>query len=208
MVGLIGKKLGMTQIFGEEGRVIPVTVIKAGPCVVVQKKTEEKDGYSAVQLGFEEIKEKNVTKPLLGHFKKHGVKPQRILREFRWENLDEVKEGDVIKVDILEGYKYVDVEGISKGKGFQGVVKRWGFGGGPASHGTKQWHRRPGAIGAHSWPGRVWKGKKMPGRTGGERVTVKNLEIVEIRKDSNLLLVKGAVPGHNGSYVIIKNPKK
>ncbi len=198
----------MTQVFGEEGRVIPVTVIEAGPCFVVQKKTPEKDGYSAIQLGFEEIPEKKVNLPLKGHFRKHKVKPLRILKEFPWENPENLEEGARIGVDILEGYKFVDVEGTSKGRGFQGVVKRWGFGGGPASHGTKQWHRRPGAIGAHTWPARVWKGKKMPGRMGGEKVTVKNLEIVEIKKEKNLLLVKGAVPGYRGSIVFIKNPKK
>jgi len=159
-------------------------------------------------LGFEEIKNKRVSRPLLGYFRKYKVKPQRILREFSWKDIDSVKEGDVIRVDILEGYRFVDIEGNTKGKGFQGVVKRWGFSGGPASHGAKHWHRRPGSIGASSWPSRVFKGTKMPGRTGGKKVTVKNLEIVEVQKEKDLLLVKGAVPGFPGGYVFIKNPKK
>ncbi len=200
--------MGMTQVFSKEGIVIPVTIIKTGPCVVVQKKTKEKDGYNALQLGFEEVEEKKVNKPLLGHFKKAGVKPVKILHEFRWENVENYKEGDLITVDIIKGYKFVDVEGTSKGKGFAGVMKRWGFSGGPASHGAHGWHRRPGSIGASSWPSRVFKGKKMPGRKGGEKVTVKRLEIVEIDEEKGLLLVKGAVPGHRGSYVFIKNPQK
>jgi len=207
-MGIIGKKLGMTQVFDKKRNVVPVTVIKAGPCVVVRKKTPERDGYTAVQLGFEEIKNKRVSRPLLGYFRKYKVKPQRILREFPWKDIDSVKEGDVVRVDILEGYRFVDIEGNTKGKGFQGVVKRWGFSGGPASHGAKQWHRRPGSIGASSWPSRVFKGTKMSGRTGGKKVTVKNLEIVEIQKEKDLLLVKGAVPGFPGGYVFIKNPKK
>ena len=207
-MGIIGKKLGMTQIFDGEKNAVPVTVIKAGPCVVVRKRTEEKDGYTAVQLGFEEVKNKKVSKPLLGYFRKHKITPRRILREFPWKDVDSIKEGDVVSVDIFEGYKFVDIEGNTKGKGFQGVVKRWGFAGGPASHGAKQWHRRTGSIGASSWPSRVFKGRKMPGRLGGKKVTVKNLEIVEVQKEKDLLLVKGAVPGFSGGYVFIKNPRK
>ncbi|NOZ63356.1 MAG: 50S ribosomal protein L3, partial [Caldiserica bacterium] len=139
---------------------------------------------------------------------KYKVSPQRILREFPWKDIESVKEGDVVSVEIFEGYKFVDIEGNTKGKGFQGVVKRWGFSGGPASHGAKQWHRRPGSIGASSWPSRVFKGRKMPGRLGGKKVTVKNLEIVEVQKEKDLLLVKGAVPGFSGGYVFIKNPRK
>ena len=208
MAGLIGKKIGMTQVFDKEGNVVPVTVVVAGPCVVIQKKSEEKDGYNALQIGFEEVKEKKVKHPLLGHFRKHSVKPHRVIKEFKWENTTSLKEGDIVGVDILEGYKYVDVEGISKGKGFQGIIKRWGFAGGPKSHGAKQWHRRAGSIGASSWPSRVFKGKKMPGRTGGNKITVKNLEIVEVQKEKNTLLLKGALPGFNGNYVFIKNLRK
>ncbi len=203
--GIIGKKLGMTQVWNENGEVIPVTVIKAGPCVVVQKKSIEKDGYNAVQLGFVEDKPlKKVNKPLEGHFKKSNVPPTRILKEFAvLENFENINVGDIIKVDIFEKDKKVDCTGFSKGRGFQGVVKRHGFKGGAASHGS-MFHRRPGSIGASAFPARVLKGQRLPGRMGGERVTVRNLEIVKIDPENNILMVKGAIPGYKGSYCFIR----
>jgi len=202
--GLIGRKLGMTQIFDEEGNVVPVTVIQAGPCTVVQKKTEEKDGYTAVQLGFEEEKKlKKVTKPLEGHFQKSGLPPFKVLREFKIDESAEIKEGDQFSVDIFQPGEKVDVVGTSKGKGFAGVVKRWGFRGGKASHGS-MFHRAPGSIGASAFPSRVFKGKKLPGHMGHRRVTVKNLTVVRADKERNLLLVKGAVPGANGGLLLIR----
>lgn len=202
--GLIGKKIGMTQIFDESGNVIPVTVIQAGPCTVVQKKTAERDGYAVVQLGYEEVtKLKRVTKPLEGHFQKRGVSPFRVLREFRFDESSAIKEGDQFSVDIFQPGERVDVIGTSKGKGFAGVVKRWGFRGGKASHGS-MFHRAPGSIGASAFPSRVVKGKKLPGHMGNRRVTVKNLTVVRADKEQNLLLVKGAVPGANGGIILIR----
>jgi len=202
--GIIGKKIGMTQIFDEDGTAIPVTVLKAGPCVVVQKKTVERDGYKAVQLGLiEEKPPKKINKPLEGHFKRANVPPVRKLKEFYYDNGDDIKEGAQITLEILEGCEKVNVTGISKGKGFQGVVKRWGFKGGRASHGS-MFHRAPGSIGSSTFPARVIKGKRLPGRMGGEKVTVRNLKIVKMDKENHLLMVKGAVPGANGSYVFIK----
>ncbi len=202
--GLIGKKIGMTQIFDEEGTIIPVTVIKAGPCVIVQKKTKEKEGYQAIQLGLVEEKPyKKVNKPLEGHFKKANFPPTRKLKEFYYDKDENIKEGSEISLEVLEGCEKVNITGISKGKGFTGVIKRWGFKGGKASHGS-MFHRAPGSIGASAFPARVIKGKKLPGRKGGEKVTVKNLEIVKIDKENHLLIVKGAVPGANGSYVYIR----
>ena len=210
MKAILGKKLGMTQIIDEE-QVIPVTVLKAGPCVVVRKKEKDKDGYNALQLGFEQIQEKELSKPVLGYFKKQAVKPTRFLREIRIED-DEVfasyKVGDEIKAGIFKKGDMVDVTGVSKGKGFAGVMKRYGFKGGPASHGSGQWHRRPGSIGASSDPSRVFKGKKMPGRMGGEKVTVRNLEVVDIDEKENLLLIKGCCPGKNGDLVIVRERKR
>lgn len=199
--GILGKKLGMTQIYGDDGKVIPVTVIKAGPCKVVQVKREEKDGYEAVQLGFEEIKEKKVTKPLLGHFKKANVSPYRYLREIRMP-LQGLTVGQDIYVDIFEKGERVDVTGISKGKGFAGVMKKHGYHGGPGSHGS-MFNRAPGSIGSSSFPSRVWKGKGLPGHLGSERVTVKGLEVVDVKKELNVILVKGAVPGANEGFLII-----
>ena len=203
--GILGKKLGMTQIFTEEGDVVPVTVIQAGPCRVVQVKTKENDGYEAVQLGFDEIKkQKNVTKPLLGHFKKASLPPFRFLREIRVDGIEDVpKVGEEVRADIFSKGEKVSVTGISKGKGFQGVMKRHGFHGGPGSHGS-MFNRAPGSIGQSSFPSRVWKNKGMPGHMGSERVTVKNLEVVDVRKEQNLLIVKGAVPGATGGYLIIR----
>jgi len=199
--GLIGKKIGMTQTFDAEGNVIPVTVIKAGPCTVIQKKTVDKDGYAAVQVGF--VEEKGVRKPAkaaLGHFRKAGVPPTRLLREMRGNA--EVKEGDQFLVDLFKAGDKVHVTGTSKGKGFQGVVTRHHFRGGGASHGS-MFHRAPGSIGASSYPSRVMKGTRMGGHMGHTRITVRNLVVVEADKDNNLLLVRGAVPGPRGGYLLI-----
>jgi large subunit ribosomal protein L3 len=202
--GLIGKKIGMTQSFEEGGNVVPVTLIKAGPCVIIQKKTQQNDGYSALQLGLiEERPAKKVSKPMLGHLKKSNVQPTKILREFRFSGPEEVKEGDQFSVDIFQAGEKVHVVGTSKGKGFAGVIKRWGFRGGKASHGS-MFHRAPGSIGASAFPSRVFKGKKLPGHMGRERVTVRNLVVAETDKENNLLMVKGAVPGAKGGYLLIK----
>ena len=202
--GLIGRKVGMTQTFDDAGNAIPVTVIKAGPCTVVQKKTEEKEGYSVLQLSFiEEKGKKRPPKPLVGHYTKSGIPPAKMLREFRFRTQAEVKEGDQFFVDIFQVGERVRVVGTSKGKGFAGVIKRWGFHGGKASHGS-MFHRKPGSIGASAFPSRVVKGKKLPGQMGDQRVTVKNLIVVEADRDNNLLVVKGAVPGARGGYVLIK----
>ena len=205
MKAILGKKLGMTQVF-EGDEVVPVTVLKAGPCVVVRKKEEEKDGYTAVQIGFGEVKERKLTKPQLGYFKKYGVDPKRYLCEIRVgrEDLSSYNSGDEIRVNVFKKGELVRVSGVSKGKGFAGVMKRYGFGGGPASHGAGQWHRRPGSIGASSDPSRVFKGKKMPGRMGKDRVTVRNLKVVDVVEEDDLLLIKGAIPGKNGSIVLVK----
>ena len=202
MKGILGKKLGMTQVFNEDGRMEIVTVIEAGPVKVVQKKEKATDGYDALQLGFDEIRKlKNVTKPMSGHFKKSSVSPQRYLREI---NMEGFNAGDDITVDIFTKGEKVNVVGTSKGKGFQGVMKRHNFKGGPASHGSK-FHRTPGSIGQSSSPSRVWKGMRMAGHMGNARVTVRNLEIFDIKKDQNLMLVKGAVPGTKGSYLMISS---
>ena len=202
--GLIGKKVGMTSVFSVEGKSIPCTVIECGPCVVTQVKTTETDGYEALQLGFEEKKEKHTTKPLSGHFKKAGTTPKRKLVEFSGFETEH-KLGDVIDVTLFEGTAFVDVIGTSKGKGFQGVVKRHGFSGaGEATHGQDDRQRAPGSIGACSTPSRVFKGMRMAGRTGGDRVTVANLQVLKVIPENNLLLVKGSVPGTKGSFVIIE----
>jgi large subunit ribosomal protein L3 len=205
--GILGKKIGMTQIFDEAGRAIPVTVIEAGPCVVVQKKTVEKDGYSAIQVGFEDIKESKLNKPLRGHFAKHGVIPKRFLRELRLKDTDKYEVGQEIRVDIFQPGEKVDVTGISKAKGFQGVIKRHGQQRGPMSHGS-MYHRRVGSMGSNTFPARTFPGKKMPGRMGGERVTVLNLQVVKVDPDRNLLLVKGSVPGNKNSLLIIRDSVK
>ena len=209
MKTIIGRKVGMTQIFDEKGLVIPVTVIEAGPCPVVQIKTVETDGYNAVQLGFGTVKENKVNKPDNGHFKKAGVKAVKHLREFRAcpESLTEVKVGDEIKVDAFEAGEKVDVQGITKGKGFQGVIKRHGQSRGPMGHGS-MYHRRPGSMGSTSTPGRVFKGKKLPGHMGVEKVTVQNLEIVKVDLDKNAILIKGSVPGNKGSILKIRKTVK
>lgn len=204
--GILGKKVGMTQIFDETGVVIPVTVIEAGPCPVVQKKTAQNDGYDAFQLGFDEKSERRVSKPLKGHFAKAGVKPVRWVKEVRCtpEELKEV--GEVVKADVFKPGDAVDVTGTSKGKGFAGVIKRWQFNRGPMSHGS-MYHRRTGSLGATD-PARVFKNRKMPGRMGHERVTAQNLKVVKVDPEQNLILVRGAIPGVNGSLVIVKESVK
>lgn len=212
MEGLIGRKLGMTQIPTKDGSMTAVTVIEAGPCTVLQGKTVERDGYTAIKLGFGEVPAKKLTKPQLGELKKalgeREKYPALVIREFRVDNPSKFEVGKELKVSDLfvEGEK-VDVTGISKGKGFQGVVKRWGFSGGPKSHGSK-FHDRPGSIGQHTEPARVYKGKKLPGHDGLKRVTVKNIEIVKIMPERNVILVKGAVPGPTGGIVLIKKAKE
>lgn len=202
--GLIGKKIGITQSFDKEGSVFPVTIIQAGPCTVFQKKTEEKDGYSSVQIGFiEEKGRKNPNKSLAGHCEKAGVPPTKILREFRFIQQADIKVGDQFFVDIFKEGEKVHVTGRSKGKGFAGVVKRWGHHGGKGSHGS-MFHRRPGSIGASAYPSRVVKGKKLPGHLGDKQVTLRNLTIVRAEKENNLLVVKGSIPGANGGYLLIK----
>jgi large subunit ribosomal protein L3 len=203
--GILGIKLGMTQVFTEDGLSVPVTVMQAGPCVVVQRRNKQKDGYDAVQLGLVEfVKPQRVTKAMTGHFKKADVAPMRWLREFRLEESgDETKAGDRVLVDRFAPGEYVDVTGVSKGKGFQGGVKRWHYRGGDATHGS-MFHRAPGGIGASSFPSRVWKGQHFPGHMGNERVTVKNLRVVKVDNDENLLLVRGAVPGPRGCYLLIR----
>ena len=206
--GLIGKKVGMTQIFDEAGSVIPVTLIEAGPCYVTQIRTEQSDGYSAVQLGFEEVKPKRLTGGQLGHLKRNNVPPLRFLREFRVKD-PQFKEGDVVKVnDVFAKGERVDVIGTSKGKGFQGAVKRYHFAGGPKTHGQSDRWRGPGARSATTTPGRVFKGSRGPGHMGFDRVTVQNLSIVLLDADRNLLGVRGAVPGPKGSTVMIKEARK
>ncbi len=204
---IIGRKLGMTQLFSENGDVIPVTVIEAGPCEIVQKKTEDNDGYDSIQLSFGEIKPKRVSKPREGHFKKYDTTPTRLIREFRIDDIDSLNSGDVIKVDVFEPGEKVDVSAKSKGKGFQGVIKRHGQARGPMSHGSK-YHRRVGSMGASAYPARVPKGKKLPGQMGNKRVTVQGLEVVQVEPDENLILIKGSVPGPRGSFVDIKSSVK
>ncbi len=203
MPGLLGKKIGMTSVFSAEGKNIPCTVIEVGPCVVTQVKSVEKDGYAAVQLGFEEAKEKNTSAPLMGHFKKAGVTPKRHLAEFTGF-AQELNLGDTVTVDMFADVAYVDVVGTSKGRGFQGVVKRHGFGGvGQATHGQDDRLRKPGSIGACSYPAKVFKGLRMGGQMGNQRVTTQNLQVIKIIPEHNLLLIKGSVPGYNGSIVSV-----
>ena len=205
MSGIIGKKIGMTSLFNEEGKNIPCTVIQAGPCSVLQVRTEEVDGYVAVQLGFDDKSEKNVGKALAGHFKKAGSTPKAKIVEFRNAFEHDVKTGDLVEVNMFAEGEYVDVTGTSKGKGFQGVVKRHGFGGVmQATHGQHNRLRAPGSIGAGSDPSRVFKGMRMAGRMGGKQVTVQNLQVLKVDQEQNLLVVKGAVPGAKNSYVIIR----
>lgn len=204
MPGLIGKKIGMTSIFSAEGKNIPCTVIEAGPCVVTQVKTVENDGYSAYQLAFDDKKDKNTSNPLKGHFKKANVEPKRVIHEFK-NFAKEYNLGEDVTIDIFEDVPWIDVTGISKGKGFQGVVKRYNFRGvGDATHGQHNRLRAPGSLGASSYPSRVFKGMRMAGQTGNKKVKVLNLKVVKVIKENNLLVVKGSVPGANGSYLIIQ----
>ena len=203
MSGLIGKKIGMTSVFGEDGKNIPCTVIEAGPCVVTQIKTVEKDGYEAVQVAYDDKSEKHTSKSLLGHFGKAGATPKRKVVEFK--EFPEVSLGDTITVDSIADGEWVDVTGISKGKGFQGVVKRHGFAGvGGQTHGQHNRQRKPGSLGASSYPSRVFKGKRLPGQTGGDQVKVLNLRVLKVIPESNLILVKGSIPGAKGSYLVIE----
>ena len=204
---IIGKKIGMTQIFDEEGKVIPVTVIEAGPCVVAQVKSVETDGYNAIQLGFGEVKESKVNRPEKGHFAKANIAAKKHLREFRVDEVESYKVGDEIKADTFEKGDKIDVQGTSKGKGFQGVIKRHGQHRGPMGHGS-MYHRRPGSMGATSTPGRVFKGKKLPGHMGVQTITIQNLDVVAVDMDKNVILVKGSVPGVKGAILKIKTSVK
>ena len=206
MKAILGTKLGMTQIFDETGKAIPVTVIEAGPCVVVQKKTAENDGYNAIQVGFGEVKEQDLNKPLKGHFAKGQIKPLRYLKEFRVDDVNSFNLGQEIKVDVFSAGEWVDVTGLTKGKGFAGGIKRHGFHRGPMKHGSK-YHRRPGSLGAKG-PARVFLGRKLPGRLGREQVTIQKLLVVKVDPERNLLLVRGAIPGPKKSLVTIKSSVK
>jgi large subunit ribosomal protein L3 len=205
MSGLLGRKKGMTQLFTEQGLVVPVTVIEAGPCYVAQVKTRETDGYNAVQLSFNKVREKNVTRPRIGHFKKAGVEPARHLREFDFSDVEKIDVGSEVKVDIFQQGTLVKVTGVSKGKGFQGGVKRHGFGGGPKTHGQSDRLRAPGSLGQSSYPSRVFKGLKMAGRMGNDRQTLKTVEVVKVDAENNLIFLKGPVPGAKNSLVEITN---
>ncbi|MDT7043857.1 50S ribosomal protein L3 [Candidatus Nitronereus thalassa] len=204
--GLLGKKLGMTQVYDAERRLYPVTVVEAGPCDVTAVKTLDRDGYEAIQLGYREVQERKLTKAQIGHLRASGSKKLwKSLREFRGSSDKQI--GDTVSVDLFENGELVDVQGVSRGKGFQGVMKRHNFGGGPATHGS-MFHRAPGSVGASSFPSRVWRGKRLPGHMGAQRVTVRGLKIVEVRPEENLLLIFGAVPGPPGGYVVIQKVRK
>ena len=204
---LIGKKIGMTQIFDEQGKVIPVTAIEVGPCTVMQIKTVEQDGYQAVQLGFGDVKESKLTKPELGKFKKNKLQPKKYLREVRLDSIEGIKVGDELKADVFAVGDKVDIQGTSKGKGFQGVIKRHGQHRGPMGHGS-MYHRRPGSMGPTSTPGRVFKGKKLPGHMGSVTITIQNLDVVRVDMDKNVILLKGSVPGAKGAILKIKSAVK
>lgn len=205
--GMLGRKLGMTRVFTEDGRWIDVTLLKAGPCTVVQRKTEDTDGYEAVQVGFDDAKDKGCKKPQQGHFKKAGITPKRVLREFRVSTDTDLKAGDEIAIDIFKTGDRVDVSGTSKGKGFAGAMKRHGFGGGPGGHGS-HFHRAPGSVGQSADPAKVYKGKRMPGRMGNVKRTTQNLEIIQVDAEKNLVVVRGSVPGANGGLVVVKHSVK
>ena len=207
MQTLIGKKIGMTRVYDDAGVQVPVTVVQVGPCVVVQRKSAKPDGYEAVQLGFQEQKESRLTKPQQGHFKKAGAKPQKVLREVRVDAAEEAKAGDVLTAKAFEGVKFVDVLGHTKGRGFQGVVKRFRFAGGRASHGGG-WNRKPGSIGNREWPARVFKNKKLPGHMGSVDITTQNLRVVKVLADDHALLLEGAVPGPMGGIVLVRKAIK
>ena len=203
MSALLGKKVGMTNVFSSDGRLVPVTVLQVGPCVVTQVKTEDTDGYTALQLGFDEKPVEKLTKPIAGHLKKATDKGFRVLREFRTETVEDVEAGTTLNVDMFKVGEKITVTGISKGRGFQGTIKRHGFSRGPETHGNRN-HRKPGSIGNSAWPAKVIKGRRMPGQMGTDQVTVKNLTIVDIKHDDNLLLVKGAVPGFKTGVVEVR----
>jgi large subunit ribosomal protein L3 len=207
MALLIGKKIGMTQLFEENGRVVPVSVIEAGPCPVVQVKSPEREGYSAIQIGFTEAKDSRTTGPMKGHFKKAGVKPQRVLREERVDDSSTFNVGDVLNVKVFEGVEKVDITGVTKGRGFAGTVKRHNFKRGRKTHGNKS-YREPGSVGMCATPSRIFKGKRLPGRMGGVNRTVRNLSVVQVDPENNLLFVKGAVPGANNGIVYIRTVQK
>ncbi len=207
MKALLGKKLGMTQIFVEDDRLVPVTVVEVGPCVITQVKTKENDGYSAIQIGYEDIEDRKVTKPIKGHFAKAKIAPKRYLAEIRVEDLGEFKPGDTLTAEVFAAGERADVVGVSKGKGFQGVMKRHGFSGGPGGHGS-HFHRAPGSIGMAATPSRVHKGRRMAGHMGTDRVTAMNLEIVKVDPEQNIILLKGAVPGGKGSLIMVKETSK
>ncbi|OPZ17169.1 MAG: 50S ribosomal protein L3 [candidate division BRC1 bacterium ADurb.BinA364] len=202
-IGLLGKKLGMTQIFDENGISIPVTLIEAGPCPILQKKTAERDGYNALQLGFGQKKKSNAAKPLLGHLRASGAEPPRLIKEFRMPEPCEQEVGNILQVDMFAAGEMVDVTGISKGRGYAGPMKRHGSARGPETHGSK-YHRRTGSLGQSAWPSHVYKGKPMAGQMGAERSTIQNLIVIEADKERNLLVVKGSVPGHNNGFVVIR----
>ena len=204
---ILGRKIGMTQLFDAEGKMVPVTVVEAGPCTVIQKKTTETDGYTAVQVGFVDKKEKKVSKPIKGHFDKAKVSYKRYLRELKLDNANDLNVGDTLKADVFAEGDKVDVTGTSKGKGFQGTVKRWGTHRGPMAHGSG-YHRGPGSMGANSSPSRVFKGKRLPGHMGVEKVTIQNLDVVKVDADKNILLIRGAIPGPKGGMVVVKNSVK
>jgi len=210
MKGILGKKVGMTQVFDESGEVIPVTIIEAGPCFVTQKKTVKQDGYTAIQLGFKEVKPKRLTQPQRGHLRKNNLPPLRYLREIRMSegDLEDYEEGQKISIGIFEVGEIVDVVGTSKGRGFAGVVKRYGFGGGPKTRGQSDRQRSPGSIGQGTTPGRVYKGKRMPGRMGNQRVSAQDLQVVLVDPQRNLLAVKGGVPGARNGLLLIKEARK
>lgn len=205
--GILGRKLGMTQIFDENGKIIPVTVIEAGPCVVVQKKTVEKDGYDAIQVGFDDIREKLANKPKKGHFAKAGASLKRFVKEFRLEDTSSYEVGQEIKADVFAAGEKIDVSGVSKGKGFQGTIKRWNGHRGPMSHGSK-FHRAVGSMGASSSPSRTFKNKKLPGHMGNVNTTVLNLRVAKVMPEKNIILIKGGVPGPNKGFVVIRNSVK
>ncbi|MEA2097036.1 MAG: 50S ribosomal protein L3 [Candidatus Cloacimonadota bacterium] len=204
MIGLIGKKIGMTQIFDKKGNMIPVTVIQAGPCRVIHRKNKDKHGYDAVQLGFEEVDEKKVSKPMMGHFKKHNSPPYKYLKEFRLKMYKDINEGEIFDVSMFEEHELLKITGTSKGKGFQGVMKRHNFHGFKATHGVHESYRGPGSIGQCATPARVFKGKKLPGHQGVDKVSVLNLQVVKVDVEKNLVMVKGAVPGHRNSIVRLR----
>ena len=205
---IIGKKIGMTQIFDETGKVVPVTVVEAGPCVVACKKTVENDGYAAVQLGFGDLKPNKVNKPMAGHFKKNDVAPKKVLKEFRFDDTDAYSVGDIVKADAFEAGNKIDVTGTSKGKGYAGVIKRWNFHRLKETHGTGPNARHGGSIGMCSSPSRIFKGKKMNGHLGAEKVTIQNLTVVKVDVENNLIAIKGAIPGPNKGIVVIKDAVK